>query len=285
MKKTSDKKVIVITGANAGIGIETLRGLLDENTKIVMACRDAEKSAPVCASFEKASGCDVDLMQLDLANLKSIEVFADAFNKKYDRLDVLINNAGVFCRKHTLTKDGFETTMGVNYYGTVYLTHLLLPAILDTGKARIVNLSSGAYYGGKLKLNKPSLGARSNFPAYAASKLALMYFSFELAARLKDRGVTVNSVNPGHSVTGIFPSDTWYWRLANKMIAGRAQTNEQAARTSIYAAIADELTGVTGKYLENGAITPVRENIFDAQMQKRLWASTCKTLDIDVDII
>ena len=246
MKNSEENKVVVVTGANGGIGIETVCGLLGSGVRVVMACRNLEKAESARAHLEKTSGNEVDLMQLDLADMRSIEAFATAFNKKYGRLDVLVNNAGVFCRKRSLTKDGFETTMGVNFYGTVYLTRLLLPTILRTGNSRIVNLSSGAYYGGKLKPDKRSLGAKSNFTAYAASKLALMYFSFELAERLTQRGVTVNAVNPGHSVTGIFPADTWYWRLAIKMIAGRAQTNEKAAQTSIYAAVSGELSDVTG---------------------------------------
>ena len=221
MKKPEVSKVVVITGANAGIGIETVRGLQGRGLRVVMACRNVEKSEPVRAQLENESCSKVDLMQLDLADLRNIEAFAAAFSKKYDRLDVLVNNAGVFCRKRSYTKDGFETTMGVNYFGTVYLTRLLMPTILRTENARIINLSSGAYYGGKLRLDSPSLGSKSNFPAYAASKLALMYFSFELAERLKKHSVTVNAANPGHSATGIFPSDTWYWRVANKAIGKR----------------------------------------------------------------
>ena len=132
MKNSEVNKVIVVTGANAGIGIETVRGLLGSDVRVVMACRNLEKAESARAHLEKTSGNEVDLMQLDLADMRSIEAFATAFNKKYGRLDVWVNNAGVFCRKRSLTTDGFETTMGVNFYGTVYLTRLLLPTILRT---------------------------------------------------------------------------------------------------------------------------------------------------------
>ena len=183
------RKVVLITGANSGIGKETARALAKNSATVVMACRNLTKAIPVCESIQKESGNrQVEVMQLDLASLSSVRAFADQFAGKYPRLDVLINNAGIFSLRREETEDGFEKTMGVNYFGPFLLTNLLLPLIKQTPAARIVNVSSDGHFSGQIDLD--DLNYRKNYPmfgfkAYGTSRLATVLFTQELAERLQ----------------------------------------------------------------------------------------------------
>jgi len=139
-------KIVMITGANRGIGRETTRALAKKGAIIIMACRHLEKAEPVGELIQRESkNPNVQVMQLDLASLDSIRNFTREFKARYQKLDVLINNAGVFCMKREETEEGFEKTMGVNHLGHFLLTHELLPILENTPEARIINLSSNAH--------------------------------------------------------------------------------------------------------------------------------------------
>jgi NAD(P)-dependent dehydrogenase (short-subunit alcohol dehydrogenase family) len=272
------EKVVLITGANSGIGKETARALAKNGATLVMACRNLAKAIPVCESIQKESGNrQVEVMQLDLASLSSVRAFADRFAGKYLRLDVLINNAGIFSMRREETEDGFEKTMGVNYFGPFLLTNLLLPLIKQTPEARIVNVSSDAHFSGQIDLDDinyqkkyPAFG----FKAYSDSRLATVLFTQELAERLQDRSITANSLHPGTVATNIWsigPGIKAYQKLIHRITSSFMLSPEEGAQTTIYLASSDEVKGVTGKYFYKNQVKDTSPLCKDVRLQKSLW--------------
>ena len=231
---------------------------------------------PICQAIKRVSNNQsIDLMQLDLAWLDSVREFAQQFFRKYQRLDVLINNAGVYCHTRQETRDGFEKTIGINLLGHFLLINLLLPILKQTPGARILNLSSNAHYQSKFDVSDMNWQKRkySGFPAYADSKLAIVLATQELAEKLKDAGVTVNAVHPGHTATqiwNIWPGK-WYQSLLDKIISRFMITPEEGAQASIFLASSGEVKGVTGKYFSQKQLKDPAPKCKDAQLQKALW--------------
>ncbi|MEO1443504.1 MAG: oxidoreductase [Chloroflexota bacterium] len=200
-------KLVVITGANSGLGFESTKAIAAKGATIVMACRNMEKGEKARQDVLKLEpGATLDLMQLDNASLESVRAFAGAFKAKYDRLDILLNNAGVMAIPRTLTEDGFETQLGVNHLAHFALTGLLLDVIVNTPNARIHNVSSSANYMGNINFDD-LMGEQdySRWGAYYQSKLANVFFTFELQKRLKAAGydTIANSSHPGLVMTNL----------------------------------------------------------------------------------
>jgi NAD(P)-dependent dehydrogenase (short-subunit alcohol dehydrogenase family) len=268
-------KTVLITGADGGIGREITRALAKQGAALVMACIDVNDARPVWEEMKESTGNSViDVMQLDLASLASIRSFVGSFSEKYPKLHVLINNAGVYCAKRGETIDGFEKTIGINYLGPFLLTHLLLPVMKQTPEARIVNVSSNACFQGRLNLDNLQLQkGYQGFKAYANSKLAIVLFTLELAERLKDSGITVNAVHPGHVATNIWNMwpGKWYQSLLFRIIRRFARTPEEAAHNSVFLACSDEVKGVTGTYFDDRKPKALSPACRDVTLRKRLW--------------
>ncbi len=198
-------RIAIVTGANAGLGFETAIALGNLNTKVIMACRSAAKAeAAKQAILAKVPQADLEVMTLDLSSLKSVRAFAAAYLAKYDRLDLLINNAGIMVPPFSKTEDGFESQMGANYFGHFLLTGLLLPTLNKTSGSRIVTLSSKAHESGKIDFeNLHAEKSYSRMDAYGQSKLACLMFAYELQRRLEAAGQKTLSVaaHPGVSNT------------------------------------------------------------------------------------
>ena len=194
-------KVIVVTGANSGLGLESSKAFAANGATVVMACRNLTKGEKAKAEIlQDQPGADLDLMQLDNASLESVKTFATAFKEKYDRLDVLLNNAGLMAIPRTETAEGFEMQLGVNHLGHFALTGMLLDVITKTPNSRIHNVSSSANYSGSI--NFDDLMGEQNYgrwTAYGQSKLANVFFTFELQKRLAAAGhdTISNSSHPG----------------------------------------------------------------------------------------
>ncbi|MCP4357661.1 MAG: SDR family NAD(P)-dependent oxidoreductase [Chloroflexi bacterium] len=200
-------KVIIVTGANSGLGLESTKAFAAKGATVVMACRNMSKAEK--AKAEVLAGnptAKLDLMPLDNGSLKSVRSFADAFKTKYGRLDLLLNNAGVMAIPRTLTEDGFEMQLGVNHLAHFALTGLLLDVIINTPGARIHNTSSSVAFNGRINfddlMSKESYGRWS---AYGQSKLANAVFATELNRRLKSAGhdTIANSSHPGLVMTNL----------------------------------------------------------------------------------
>jgi NAD(P)-dependent dehydrogenase (short-subunit alcohol dehydrogenase family) len=269
-------KIVLITGADGGIGRETTKAIAKKGATIVMACIDLTEAQPVYEAIKKESGnTNIEMMQLNLASLSAVREFVSHYSQKYQRLDVLINNAGIYCTKREETQDGFEKTIGTNYLGPFLFTNLLLPVLTRVPEGRIINVASNAYFQGKIDLKDLHLKKHyQGFKAYASSKLAIVLFTQELAERLKDTGITVNAVHPGHVATNIWNMwpGKWYQALLFKIIRWFAMSPEDAAQTSVYLASSDEVKGITGKYFEKKKIKEkVSPKSQDIRLQKELW--------------
>jgi len=279
MTQTAMKdKLVLITGANSGIGKETARGLAAMGATIIMACRNLEKAAPVRdAIVEETGNAGVSVMHVDLASLESIRTFAREFAAAHTCLDVLINNAGTFSTSRQETEDGFERTMGTNHLGPFLLTHYLLPHLMRAPAARIVNVSSAAAFFGKIDLDDLQMTKSyrmAGFRAYAASKLANVLFTQELAQRLEGTRTTVNAVHPGEVNTNIWPQNNRIWRLIDRTQSRFRISAEEGARTPIYAATSASLEGITGKFLSDEQVQEVKGSCRDVALQKALWRTS-----------
>ncbi len=194
-------KVVIITGANSGLGLESTKALAAKGATVVMACRNLRKAEEAKAEVLAANpAARLDVMALDNASLASVRAFADAFKAKYDRLDILLNNAGVMGIPRALTEDGFEMQLGVNHLAHFALTGLLIDLLTKTPGAHIHNVSSSAAFGGTINLDD-LMGEKEygRWTAYGQSKLANAAFATELNRRLRIAGhdTISNSSHPG----------------------------------------------------------------------------------------
>ncbi|MHA1952958.1 MAG: SDR family oxidoreductase, partial [Candidatus Heimdallarchaeaceae archaeon] len=246
-------KICLITGANTGIGKETARQLAALGSKVIMVCRNQEKGKKAQEDIIRTTkNRNIELSICDLASLKDVKHFAEEFIKNHSELHVLINNAGVFSMKRILTKDGYESTFGVNYLAHFYLTGLLLPLLKKSSPSRIINLSSDIHKFYKIKLKDLMLEKRYNGQqAYSNSKTAMILFSYKLVRELGESEITVNALNPGHVETQMTTVGLpkWFMKIRDSIV--KHQTPEEGARTSSYVASSDDLKNITGKYFYN----------------------------------
>lgn len=263
-------KYVVITGGNVGIGLETARGLAKLGAHVVIACRDAARAAHARSELKRSvPNATIEVVELDLGSLASVKRCADSLTQRLPRLDVLINNAGVWPRQRRLTADGREQTMGINHLGHFALTTQLLP-LLRKARGRVVVVSSGLHARGKMEWDDlmSERGGFSGQRAYAQSKLANVLFANELARREAPYGVTANSLHPGVVKTQLareFPE-------LLRTVAGMVMlTPEKGAQTSIYLASSSELNNVTGKYFDKCKAKAPSKAALQVADGQRLW--------------
>ena len=263
-------KVCIVTGANAGIGRETALGLARLGATVVMVCRDRARSEAALREIKnQSSNGRVELMLCDLSSQNSIRQCAQDFTQRHQRLDVLINNAGVVLRVRSMTEDGLESTFAINHLGYFLLTNLLLEVLKKSAPSRIVSVASAAHKFGKLDVNGWPTGRDfSAFGAYANSKLANILFSYELARRLKGTGVTANCLHPGGVGTNLFRGLPKFVQALIKLVT---ISPERGARTSIYLASSSEVDAVTGKYFARCRQQESSESSRNEEAARRLW--------------
>jgi len=271
-------KTVVITGANTGIGKETAVGLAEMGATVVLACRNRAKAEAAADEVKTRSGHpDVQLVDLDLADLDSVAQCAKEILDRCERVDVLINNAGLQLKQRTTTKQSFETTFGVNHLGHFLLTDLLLDRLRTSAPARIVNLSSVGHnfaFGGLPwdDLQHETTRYTAN-GAYCESKLANILFTRELARRLPPEEVTANACHPG-AVRSEFGSSEDMGRFygAFMKFAGLFEiSSKSGARTPIYLASSPDVEGKTGGYYVRRRLHRGSKRSRDADAARRLW--------------
>jgi len=273
-------RVVLVTGGNAGIGKETAVGLAAKGATVAITARDATRGAAALKEIRERTQRSDDglaVMALDLASFASIRAFAADFLDRYDRLDVLINNAGLVLQRRQETVEGFEMTFGVNHLGHFLLADLLLDRIRASAPARIVNVSSHAHKGARHGLDFDDLQSTRHyrgFAVYSKTKLANILFTRELARRLDGTGVTANALHPGF-VASRFGRDGDTGRLgdlAMVFIRPFAINSAQGARTSIYLASSPDVDGITGQYWYKCALSTPSRAAQDDDAAHRLWA-------------
>ncbi len=201
-------KIIIITGANSGLGFEITKVLSKKNPTIVMACRNLEKAEKAKKDIlNENPSAQLDIMQIDLSKLTSVRSFAKSFTEKYEKLDILFNNAGVMFAPKVITEDGLELHMAANHFGHFALTGLLMSHLEKTVNSRVISISSMGHRFGRINfqnLNYES-GRYNKTMAYSNSKIANLYFGYELDRKLKEKGSKVLSIvaHPGWTRTNL----------------------------------------------------------------------------------
>lgn len=189
---------VLITGANTGIGFATAEHLLNQGADVILACRNPQKAAEAREKLLRLNKGAVELVQLDLNSLEQVRQAADEIAERFGRLDVLINNAGLFAQKKGFTQDGFEQQFGVNYLGHFLFTQRLLPVLKQAPTGRIIHLASIAHWAGAIKPETfRGKGLYNPVFYYGQSKLANLLFSHELARQLAGSTLTSNALHPG----------------------------------------------------------------------------------------
>ena len=273
-------KLAVVTGANSGIGLETARALAARGAQVVLACRDAGRGeAAVAQILAGASAARVELAPLDLGSLASVRAFAAGLRTRHERLDLLINNAGVMIPPLGRTEDGFELQIGINHLGHFALTGLLLEPLLAAPAGRVVVVASLAHRAASLELDDLSWERRRYSPwrAYAQSKLANLLYMNELQRRLEGQGARAicAAAHPGWTATNLQQHSGFIQRV-NPLLA---QSPAQGAWPTLYAATASEVRG--GDYFGPAGLFELKGSprrvgssarSRDPELAARLWA-------------
>lgn len=272
-------KVVIVTGANSGLGFEAARMMAAKGATVIMACRDTAKGEATARQIrDEYPQAQLEVMALDLADLSAVGAFADAFLAKYDRLDVLLNNAGVMALpERRATADGFEMQMGVNHLGQFALTGRLLEALCATPGARVVAIASFAHKMGRITFDDLHLErSYSRWPAYGASKLANVLFTYELQRRLAAAGCDASAVvsHPGYTATHL-QRYSGVFSFLNRFFA---QDVKMGVLPVVYAATAPEVSGgdfigPDGLWELRGYPTKVESSkaSHDRELARRLW--------------
>lgn len=279
-------KVVLITGANTGIGKETAVELARRGGKVYIACRSAEKGEKALRDIkERSNSTNVYFLQMDLASMNSIRNCVQEFVRLEDKLNILINNAGVFACPQSQTEDEFETQFGVNHLGHFLLTNLLLNMLIKSAPARIINVTSLLHLQGNI--NKHDLMHRDNydpFVVYNQSKLANVIFTKELARRYKAQQIASFSLHPGLINTEAFRHLNDRLRIFkpfSKIISYFFfKTPDAGAQTTLHCALEPNLEEKSGEYFNNCKISKPNRLAHDRDLANWLWDESAKLVKL-----
>ena len=278
-------KIVLITGATSGIGKETAVGLAKLGATIVFTTREIDRGRTARDEIIRESKNDkVDFIHCDLASLDSIRSCCEEFKNKYERLDVLINNAGVWDFRRRESRDGIENTFAINYLAPFLMTNLLLDILKRSAPSRIINVASAPYVfwiARTRTINFDDIEFKKSFSAwkaYSQSKLAVILFTKLLAEKLKDTGVTVNCLHPGTVATNISRDANFVYRAFFKLFG---KDPKKGAETSIYLASSPEIEKVTGEYFADKKIKQSSSESHDMEIAKKLWDLSVSYVHLD----
>ena len=289
------QKVVLITGGNRGIGLAAARKLAERGYHVILTSRNvAAGKEAVAAIRQRVPGATVETMQLDLASFVSIRQFAEAFHAQGLPLHGLINNAGLMVveKQPKFTADGFELTFGTNHLGHFLLTHLLLPDLLRSAPARVVVVSSQTHMAGigngpPVDFDYANLRAEKYYQPevfYKNSKLANLWFTYELQRRLEGSGVTANAVCPGYvpaTIAEHIPNPVGRWIFKNIVTRfADTRTVEQGADSLVFVAADPSLAGVGGKFSTDGRLIDSSPDSYEEAKARQLWDYSCAACGI-----
>ena len=273
-------KTVIITGANGGIGKQTALELARRGARIILACRESPKSQ---AAHEEllatVPSARLELRALDLSSFESIRNFAGEISRDIDRIDVLLNNAGIMPKQLQMTEDGFEAQIGVNHLGHYLLTRLLLPKLQAGNEARIIHVSSMLHTRGNIDFeNFRGEKGYKTFDAYYQSKLANILFSNELARRLEGSPVTSNALHPGGIQTDIMRDNNFLIRWVTRMMF---KPVTEGAKTSVMLASDPEFASVSGRYFDQCEEKPPGAKALDPELAGLLWKRSAELVGMN----
>jgi NAD(P)-dependent dehydrogenase (short-subunit alcohol dehydrogenase family) len=274
-------KICIVTGATSGIGKATALELAKRGATVVLICRNILKGEDTAHEIRALTrNPAIDILVADLSSQQQIRDVAAAFVSKYQRLDVLINNAGAMFPKRSESVDGIEMTLAVNHLAPFLLTNVLLAPMKSTGAARVINVNSDAHEHGTIDFNDLQMRCRYGrgvgMRAYSNAKLANLLTVYELARRLQGTRITVNALHPGYVATNILPLDVAtgpvrllkpLWGVAKRFI----RTPESGAAASLYLASSPQVAAETGKYFERHTPVASSRSSYDRNLQTRMW--------------
>ncbi|MGZ3430115.1 MAG: SDR family oxidoreductase, partial [Polyangia bacterium] len=267
----------LVTGATTGIGHVTALELGRAGAEVIVVARDRKKADDTLAELKAAGAPPAHALLADLSLMSSVRTLGEEVRAKFDRIDVLVNNAGAIFGSRALTAEGFERTFALNHLSYFLLTQLLLDR-LPSG-ARIVNVSSDAHRPAKVDFDDLQLERRyTAFGAYCLSKLMNLLFTFELARRVSARGITANAAHPGPVASNFGRSNRGFFGALFALAGPFMLTPEKGARTQIWLASSPEVQGVTGKYFAKCKEKKPSPRALDEATQKRLWDVTAALL-------
>jgi len=284
------RQICLITGATSGIGKATALALAKRNYELIIIGRIKEKAIKVCEEIKKRTGNEnVNYYVCDLSLLQDVRDTANRIKTDYDRLDIMVNNAGAKFLRHQLTKEGIEFTLATNHLGHFVLTLSLIELLKRSQSARIINVSSGAHSAGDGVIeNVLASYGYDGRNQYSNSKLANVLFTYALADKLKDRGIVANAVNPGGVATNFSRNNgLWHWtkHRISYIMKRELLTPEQGAETIVFLASSKDANGITGKYF--GEMNEKRSSdiSYDKDLQNRMWEFSAKLGGIDLDVL
>lgn len=272
-RETSEgEKIILVTGATSGVGLAAARELARRGHAVLGVGRSVEKIARVEKRVRDETDNDkVEYFLADLSDQGDIRALSETIHDRFSRLDVLINNAGAIYANWQASPNGIEMTFALNHLGYFMFTLLLLDLLIDSAPSRIINVSSGAHSNARLDFD--DLQMRKDYDAwtaYSRSKLANVYFTYELSRRLSGTGVTVNAMSPG-MVASDFGKENPPGSVFVPAEAGGSKTTEEGADTIVYLALSPEVEGVTGKYFQNRRTLDTSRISYNEETARRLW--------------
>ena len=269
-------KICLVTGSTSGIGKVTARELANRGASVVLVSRSRAKGEATQAEIKQATGNQqVELLIADLSVMEDVRRLAVEFQHTHSHLHLLVNNAGCAYPTRTITSEGFEATLAVNYLAPFLLTELLLDTLKASAPARIVNVSSAQHANASIEFdNLQGEKKYANLGSYNQAKLALLLWTYELARRLEGTGVTVNALHPGVTATNFVAGMNGPAALAMKLLKPLLLTSEKGAQTTLYLATSPQVEGVTGKYFVKSQEKPSSSRSYDQTVGSRLWEVT-----------
>ncbi len=276
-------RVCLVTGANSGLGRVTAEELSRRGATVVMVARVREKGEKAQSEIKKVTGNQsVGLLCADFTSLESVRKLVEEYKKNYDKLHVLINNAGLVSLQRKLTQNGNETTFQVNYLAPFLLTNLLLDELKASKPSRIVNVSSVAHYSGELDFNDLTMEKGYGvMRAYSESKLALVLFTRELARRLEGSGVKTYSLHPGAVGTNIWSRPAGSFGFIMKIPKLFMRTPKKGAETIIYLATEQGIENQSGEYFDDKRMRKSSEDSYDEEKARKLWEMSMKLCGLE----
>jgi retinol dehydrogenase-12 len=278
--KSSNQLIALITGGTDGVGKVTAIELARKGFTVVLAARNAEKAEAVVREIAAATGnTSVNFIAADLASLAQVRKLAEIFQRRHGKLDVLLNNAGVFLPARTETEDGYETSFQINYLSHFVLTNLLLDALKESKQGRIINLSSSVHAFAKFEPDNLQSEKRfSVFGTYAATKLFMLMFTRKLSRRLADTAVTANAVHPGIVRTRMMLNAPGAFRIVSLLSLPLSTSPERGARTSVHLATSPDVATISGQYFANSKSVGAKNDFDTEDNRALLWDLSAKAL-------